>query len=792
MQFSCTLLNGTKLQKNCGFRLKTLHLRPLLIHKRLIMNIKKHIRTYLGAITLVLACQATVAQKITVSPIPQEIKWSEKKAFNQNISFKAKGLKTADKDAVELLSKNFALNGKDVKLIIGKRGDKVVKKFNNLIPQKDEGYYLHIKPDEVVIAGNDAAGTYYGVQTFLQITSVPEVMCVTIIDYPDVAVRGIVEGFYGNPYSKEDRESMFDFFGKHKMNTYIYGPKDDIYHRAKWRMEYPIEQATQIKEYVKKAKANKVDFVWAIHPGNDIKWEKNDSLNMLHKLNSMYKLGIRTYAIFFDDIWGEGTNAERQAGLLNYLTNEFVKKHEDIKPLILCPTQYNRNWSRGNYLDILGENTYKDIDIMWTGNSVIDMINKEDMKWINNRIKRNAYIWLNYPVNDYCIDHMLMGPTYGNDIDIFSMLSGFVSNPMEYAEASKISLYSIADYTWNMSDYNAETSWLRAIKHIMPKHSEEFRLFCENNIDLGVTGHGLRRKGESPRFNTALETFNRLISEGDTSSATKHLSEHFKKMIVAAETMIAANDAPRLSKEIEPWCISMKLLSMKGLSIMSMYNALNNNDAKTFIDIYLKFQQYDKQQAEIRSRDFSGSIKSPTPTVATSFIVPFIKKSIAHLTNEYKNRYSYRLDVFPRQLIENGTYFIKVNGEYLTNEQENTPNTAPIFKKERDMIKPQRQEWLISIDIETGRYKIINKQDNRYLNENGTFSINNETNPYESSWHSYILQQNTNGYISIQNAGNAGQNYWKTDINDKRIRQSNSNKSNTENFIFEIIPVNNK
>ncbi|MBQ5818230.1 MAG: beta-N-acetylglucosaminidase domain-containing protein, partial [Bacteroidaceae bacterium] len=359
------------------------------------------------------ASTAADAQKVTVSPLPQEISWGSEKAFDKSVAFKVKGLKSADADAVALLQKNFNLDGKKIKLIIGERGDKAVKKYNSLIPQKSEGYYLSIGPEEVVIAGNDERGTYYGTQTFLQIASADEVMCVTVSDYPDVATRGMVEGYYGNPYSEEDRKSMFEFFGKQKMNTYIYGPKDDIYHRAKWREEYPAAEAAKIAEYAKVAKANKVDFVWAIHPGNDIKWNRTDSLNMIKKLNAMYELGIRTYAVFFDDIWGEGTDATRQAGLLNYISDEFVKKHDDVAPLILCPTQYNKGWSSGNYLDILGEKSYKETNIMWTGNSVIDMINKKDMEWINNRIKRNAYIWLNYPVNDYCVDHMLMGPTYG-------------------------------------------------------------------------------------------------------------------------------------------------------------------------------------------------------------------------------------------------------------------------------------------------------------------------------------------------------------------------------------------
>ena len=762
------------------------------------MNFIKSLKNTLCLTLLLSLGQAAAAQTVTISPLPQEINWGTSKAFDCNVAFKVKGAKTADADALALLKSRFSLDGKRIKLTIGEMGDKAVKKYEALIPNKSEGYYLSITPEEVVIAGNDERGTYYGVQTFLQIASAADIMCVTISDYPDVATRGMVEGYYGNPYSEEDRKSMFEFFGKQKMNTYIYGPKDDIYHRAQWRKEYPAAEAEKLKEYVEAAKANKVDFVWAIHPGNDIKWNNADSLNMIKKLNAMYELGIRTYAIFFDDIWGEGTDATRQAGLLNFVTDNFVKKRPDVAPLILCPTQYNKGWSSGDYLDILGEKAYKETNIMWTGNSVIDMINKEDMTWINNRIKRNAYIWLNYPVNDYCVDHMLMGPTYGNDLDIATMLAGFTSNPMEYAEASKVSLYSIADYTWNMCDYDADASWQRAIKYLVPTHTNEFRLFCENNIDLGVTGHGLRRKGESPRFNAALKEFENAINKGDTIAAAKYLTTHFNEMIVAAETLIASDDAPRLSTEIEPWCKAMKLLALKGKAAMKMLCALSNDNPKEFVESYLEHQKYDKQQMQLRSRDFPGSIKTPTPVVATTYIVPFIKKSIAQYIDYYKQRFDYKLEVFPKRELENGKYFIKVNGKYLTNLQENVPRTAPKFVEERDMIKPQRQEWAISFDTDTERYKIVNAQDNRYLNENGLFSAGNSTNPYDATWHTYILQRGANGKFSIHNAGRAGNNFWTVTKDSTQILNSGfldkelRNPDEDKKCIFEIVPINEK
>ena len=84
----------------------------------------------------------------------------------------------------------------------------------------------------------------------------------------------------------------------------------------------------------------------------------------------MYGLGIRSFAVFFDDIAGEGARGEKQAELLNYVDSVFVKKHGDIAPLLLCPTIYNRAWS-GNgdqYLNALGRSLNPGIEVMWTGN----------------------------------------------------------------------------------------------------------------------------------------------------------------------------------------------------------------------------------------------------------------------------------------------------------------------------------------------------------------------------------------------------------------------------------------
>ena len=740
---------------------------------------------------LALTTMGTVAQQTEIYPKPQQAEWGSGKAFDNNVAYTLAGAADADADAVALFTKHFATTNGTVTLTIGERGDAAVASYENLIPAKSEGYYLKVSKDGVVIAGNDASGTYYGVQTYLQVAAEAEVKEVTITDWPEVADRGLVEGYYGNPFSDADRKSLFEFFGRTKMNVYIYGPKDDPYHRDRWREAYPEADANRLAQLATEAKKSKVRFVWALHPGGDIQWSDADRKASIDKLEMMYALGIRAFAIFFDDINGsEQSKGDKQAEYLNYINANFINKHDDVAPLIMCPTHYCKSYTGGNdsYIKALGNALDKESHIMWTGAGVVDMIGKDDLEWVNPRISRNAYIWLNYPVNDYCRDHILMGPTWGNDLNIASMLSGFVSNPMEYAEASKVSLYSIGDYCWNMDAYNADASWESALKYLMPEDTEAFRLFCENNVDLGNNVHGLRRTNESPTFVEVKNNFDQLMEQDKTSEAVAEMRNYFTLMADAATTLMESNYNPALTIEITPWCQVMNYIGLKGQELAAMYDALVSQKPEDFIESYLRYQEYDAEQDAIRSRDFEGSIRTAHPGVAVGsyHVQPFLKNTLGTLVSEYKSRYDYRLEVFPAQEVENGDYFIMFDGKYLTNQQTNVPT----FTDTRDDVQPQRQEWSISIDPETNRYKIINRQDERYLNEKGEFTVNNSTNPYEAVWHTYYILRLANGKYCIQNGGSAGNHFWT--VNGSRVEKSGDTSLEPDKFIFDLVPTNGK
>lgn len=71
-----------------------------------------------------------------------------------------------------------------------------------------------------------------------------------INDYPELPHRGVVEGFYGTPWSHKVRLSLIDFYGKFKMNIYLYAPKDDPYHRVPhWRDPYPKKKRMTLRNW---------------------------------------------------------------------------------------------------------------------------------------------------------------------------------------------------------------------------------------------------------------------------------------------------------------------------------------------------------------------------------------------------------------------------------------------------------------------------------------------------------------------------------------------------------------
>lgn len=626
---------------------------------------------------VIMAGLGAAAQVSLVNPVPQEVAVTGTALFEAPVKWKL----NADKKRLSgyvydalLAALPEVAEKADFKITFGVRGDSKVGKYKKNIPAKAEGYFMKVSDKEVVIAGNDEKGLFYGVQTLIGMMREGKLEACTITDCPDVPFRGTVEGFYGTPWSHEARKSQLEFYGRNKMNVYIYGPKDDPWHRDKWREPYPEVEADRIAELVEVAKKNGVNFYWAIHPGVDIKWNDEDRDRLIAKFEVMYQLGVRSFAVFFDDIWGEGTKADKQAALLNYVDDNFVKVKKDVAPLILCPTEYNKGWANEEkgYLRTLGRELNKGIEVMWTGNSVVACIDKPTMEWINERIQRKGYIWLNFPVNDFVRDHILMGPAYGNGLDIAGDVSGFVSNPMEYAETSKISLYGIADYCWNMEAYDYRSNWEKSLKDILPGNSEALRTFALYNKDLGPNGHGFRREEGEELKEVAEATL-----KGD-HYATAMINVTCNELEMACDILLNDNSNPQLLHELRPWILQGKNLAAYGrtVAIMRMLAEAKDNGNATsrfmsFENLYKQARSLQKQMFDLENNKAMRHPYQIGTKVGTKVLLPTLNRLFALATEKYNAANGKNLDTTaeynPYKLSSTVTQLallpVKINGD---------------------------------------------------------------------------------------------------------------------------------
>lgn len=567
---------------------------------------------------------------IVINPTPQQMSVNREYKTDISKGFRISDRKNSFAQDLGFLTQNN--KGTRISIDFGKKAAS-----RNGVRQTSGAYSLVIDKKGITITGYDERGAFYGLQSLSQLLASPvasegTLPYIEINDYPDLADRGVVEGFYGTPWSHEVRKSLIDFYGKFKLNTYLYGPKDDPYHSCpNWRLPYPENEAANIRELVEACNRNRVDFVWAIHPGQDIKWNEEDYANLVNKFNMMYELGVRHFAIFFDDISGEGTNPLKQTELLNRLTDDFVKEKGDVSPLTVCPTDYSRLWANpteNGSLAIYGRTLNKDIKVFWTGDVVCSDMTEETMDWVNSRIKRPAYYWWNFPVTDYVRNILLQGPVYGLDTSLTSQdVCGVVSNPMEHGEASKLALYGVADYTWNIGSYNAIDNWERGLELLVPEAKEAYRTFAIHSSDT-ETGY---RRDES----WETETFR--ISEWTDEVASK-LEKEFEEIEMVSQTMEEKCSNKLLLNELRPWLTEFSKLGARGrktIELARIYRS-NGNDS-VFWTGYVKnlMSKDDRKNYEAHK---SGTMKLQPfyENAMDDMAHGFMKKITGQVPNDYR------------------------------------------------------------------------------------------------------------------------------------------------------------
>lgn len=420
----------------------------------------------------------------------------------------------------------------------------------------DNAYIIGIDPttNQILLEGKDDTGLFYALNDLKDLIKAGQFKATSIVQSPDMKTRGVIEGFYqktGPGWSTEDRKNQLEFYGQNKMNTYIYAPKDDSYHRKNWRDMYPEDQKNELASLVEVAKKNKVDFVFAISPGNTISLtganSEADFQALMTKMQSMYDIGVRSFAIFFDDISMNYDDGIYQAQLLNRFNTEFVKAKGDVTPLITVPTQYDNNAMRDGaavkkYTSDFAKTLDQDITVLWTGPAVVpDGISAADAQFAQKVYGDRLGIWWNYPTNDYMLNKLGLGPIYALDKTLGSSIKTMVMNPMGDAELSKITLLTGAKYMWDTENYDSDQAFKEAIATLYPNFSDAMYTFANHSTRLNE-GPNSSGRADAPEVRAAMDA---LLSKATTTKDLTTLAEYtalkqeFAKMQSAATTLRA-------------------------------------------------------------------------------------------------------------------------------------------------------------------------------------------------------------------------------------------------------------
>ncbi|XP_026475031.1 LOW QUALITY PROTEIN: protein O-GlcNAcase-like [Ctenocephalides felis] len=280
-------------------------------------------------------------------------------------------------------------------------------------------------------------------------------------------ICGVVEGFYGRPWTTEQRKDLFQKLKKWGMDSYVYAPKDDYKHRAYWRELYTVEEADHLTGLITAAKDQGIDFYYALSPGLDITYSNSKEVSALkRKLEQVSQFGCTAFALLFDDIEPEMTEPDKEifqsfAHAQVSVTNE-IFQHLGCPKFLLCPTQYCStravpSVTQSEYLNTLGSKLSTEIDIMWTGPKVISRIlTVECIREITEVLRRPPVIWDNLHANDYDQKRVFLGPYSGRSPELIPYLRGVLSNPNCEYNANTVAIHTLAH--WSKCSFDARHS----------------------------------------------------------------------------------------------------------------------------------------------------------------------------------------------------------------------------------------------------------------------------------------------------------------------------------------------
>lgn len=355
---------------------------------------------------------------------------------------------------------------------------------------------------------------------------------------------GVVEGFYGPPWSQTERLALFDDLSRWGLNTYLYAPKDDLKHRARWRECYSAAEADAHRRLIARCRELNLRFIYALAPGLDLAYASEaDRTRLKARFDQMLALGCRDFALLFDDIPDRLSAEDRERfgsfASAHYDTaNDLFHWLRERAPdgcLLFCPTPYcgrmaRRHLGGSGYLDRVGRNLAPEIRVLWTGPEIISReIPVEHLRELRERLRRKPVIWDNLHANDYDGRRFFCGPYSGRPPAMRAEVAGILSNPNCEYPLNIVPLRTLADFLRCTGEWNPRVAYLNAMKEWHPQFATASGPVSLEDLVLFGDCHYLPHE-EGPGANALYESIRVALSRGP--GATGPEAENFRQASV--------------------------------------------------------------------------------------------------------------------------------------------------------------------------------------------------------------------------------------------------------------------
>lgn len=511
--------------------------------------------------------------------------------------------------------------------------------------EKLDAYVLDSNDDVITVVGAGTDASYYGLTTLYHILKQMDSNTIRnfhIEDWADVASRGFIEGYYGNPWSTEDRINLMKWGGYYKLNSYFYAPKNDPKHNAKWRELYTEEELnTLIRPLAEAGNASKCRFVYALHTFmyNPVRFDGNyqaDLKAVQDKLAQVIDAGVRQVAILADDAGNVGGNNYNK-----FLTDmtawlaEMKKTYPDLKQTLpFCPQEYMYN-GQAYY-----KNFPENVQVVMTGGRVWGEVNQNFTNTFTNNAGRGPYMWINWPCTDNSKSHLIMGgyTTFLHPGVDPAKIQGIVLNPMQQSEPSKVAIFGNACYSWNIwenadiankawqdsfkyVDHNsaakteASTALYELSKHMMNQNMDSRVTALQESVDLAPKLTDFRDK---------LKTGTVTVEEADALIAEFQILQNAAAVYREQAVDIKVRD------QIVYWLDCWDDTTVSAIGYLNAIKAIVNEDADTALRYNAEAKAAFEQS---KTHELWYLDHYEKAEVGVQHIVPFIKAMAKYVTD---------------------------------------------------------------------------------------------------------------------------------------------------------------